>query len=217
MTVQLRHAVEFEIRRRPIGEQFPDDLKEVMTSLKTTAESLRATLEIQKSITGWQQNFNKTLESVFTNIALEHLRTVHPNNNFINVFEDCEISKKWSSPDFELDGLIYDEIDHIFYMIESKYFLTTDALGKTATTFANFVNFTRMKKPELQDRSKLATRWVRFFEGERSITRGRDGNEATVKVFLGFHACDSESLLDEAKSKSYMLIGPDGSHYKLLD
>ena len=85
-TVQLLHAIEFEIRRRPFDEQYP----EIWVPLKAaneTLERITAVQEEQKNrqteISGWHKHFDSNLENVFTDIALKYLLEKTPGNNFI--------------------------------------------------------------------------------------------------------------------------------------
>ena len=93
-----------------------------------------------KQMLGWQRN--RALEPVFGSIALEHLIEFKPRNIIVNVFQDRSISMKWTSPDFEIDGLIYDQSDRIFYVVESESHLTEDGTSKTVKTFEFFSRFT---------------------------------------------------------------------------
>ena len=74
----------------------------------------------QIEIFGWHRHFDGHLENVFTDIALKYLFEKTPDNVYNNIFGDNEISKSWKDPNFELDGLIYDEIANVFYMIEAQ-------------------------------------------------------------------------------------------------
>ena len=216
-TVQLLHAIEFEIRRRPFDEQYP----EIWVPLKAaneTLERITAVQEEQKNreteISGWHKHFDSNLENVFTDIALKYLRKKTPGNTFINIFDDNEITKSWTDPNFELDGLIYDETANIFYMIEAKFYLTESQLAKTEATLGNFCHFLQMNKPQSSNK-KSARRWNSFF-GELGYVKPHNAAKSTVTVFLGFHSSYSEHLITEAKSKGYMVISPNGAYYKVL-
>ena len=216
-TVQLLHAIAFEIRRRPFDEQYP----EIWVPLKAANETLERITTVQKAqndrqteISGWQKHFDSHLENVFTDIALKYLREKTPGNTFINIFDDNEITKSWTDPDFELDGLIYDETANIFYMIEAKFYLTESQLAKTEATFSNFCHFLQMSKPQSTNK-KSARRWNSFF-GELGYVKPHNAAKSAVTVFLGFHSSYSEHLITKAKSKGYMVIGPKGAYYKVL-
>jgi hypothetical protein len=125
-TIELMHAIEFEIRRRPLDEQYPEmwnPLKSANDTLRQLASVQMAYHDRQTEISGWQKHFDDHLESVFTNIALKYLREHNPGNTYVNVFEDGLISNSWKDPNFGLDGLIY--------MVEATFYLTESQLAKT--------------------------------------------------------------------------------------
>ena len=245
-TMELMHAIEFEIRRRPLQEQYPEmwePLKHANESLQHANETIRQIVSMQKEqqerltkitdiecaqieqkgrlveISGWQKHFDNHLEPVFTNLALNYLTKRNPKNKYCNVFEDGQISSQWKNPDFQLDGLIYDETDHIFYIVEAKFYLTESQLSKTVTTLDNFCHFVAMERPNANsdENRKASRRWDMFF-GDAGVVKAHIVQQPpTVSVFLGFHSSDSEYLLSMAREKSFMLMGPDGMHYKVLD
>ena len=218
-TVQLIHAIEFEIRRRPFDEQYP----EIWGPLKAANETLRRITTVQEEqknrqteIAGWQRHFDGHLENVFTDVALKYLREKTPYNIYRNIFGDNEISKSWKDPNFELDGLIYDETPNIFYMIGAKFYLTESQLAKTEATLSKLCQFLQINKPHPSDRK--SARRLNLFFGESGIVKQDPDNAAkpTVSVFLGVHSSCSEHLITEAKSKDYMVIRPDGTYYKVF-
>ena len=135
------------------------------------------------------------------------------------MFEDGQISSTWKNPDFELDGLIYDETDNIFYMVEDKFYLTESQLSKTEVTLGKFRNFVAMERPkaDTDETRKASRRWDMFFGDAGVVKAHLEQQPLTVSVFLGFHSSESESLLSLARDKGFMLMGPDGGHYKVLD
>ena len=223
--VELMHAVELEIRRRPLQEQYPElwePLKSANESLKNANETIQRIATLQETqqdrlseIRGWQNHFEKHLEPVFTNLALEYLRNNFPTNQYTNVFKDGSISNKWKDPDFELDGLIYDETANSFYMVESKYHLTHKQLSSTKNASRHFRDFVGSIRPDLRTARIAARRWDSFF-GESGVVDLSVKDNTTVHVFLGFHSRESESLISLAKEESYILIGPVGDCYKVL-
>ena len=82
-TVDMQ-AIEFEIRRRPFEEQYP----EIWGPLKHANETLDCIADSHKELSGWQNNFDKHLEPVFTNLALEYLRKHNLAHRYVNVFEN---------------------------------------------------------------------------------------------------------------------------------
>ena len=84
-TIELMLAIEFEIRRRPLDEQYP----EIWNPLKSANETLNRIATVQEAQNNRQQkHFDDHLESVFTNIALKYLREKNPHNTYVNVFEN---------------------------------------------------------------------------------------------------------------------------------
>jgi len=216
-TTDLLFAIELEIRRRPSREQYPEIWEPLVSAIKTldlTAKLQKETQDDFKQILGWQRNHDSYLEPVFTRIALEHLIEKKPRNIIINIFQDRSISKKWTSPDFEIDGLIYDQTDRIFYIVESKSHLTEDGISKAVTTFEKFRRFINEPMPSTTDRVKLR-RWKEFFDADSGIVVNKEG-EIMVSVFLGYHSIEDECLLTQAAAKQFTLVGPDGSHYRVM-
>jgi hypothetical protein len=215
-TTDLLLAIELEIRRRPSREQYPEIWEPLVSANKTLDRTVKLQEDTQddfRTILGWQRNHDSYLEPVFTSIALEHLKENKPGNVIINVFQDRSISKKWTSPDFEIDGLIYDETDRIFYIVESKSHLTEDGMSKTVTTVEKFRQFTNEPMPSKSNRVKLR-RWKDFFDKECGVVN-KEGDIA-VSVFLGYHSVQDEDLLTQAAERHFALIGPDGSHYRVM-
>ena len=104
-------------------------------------------------------------------------------------------------------------------MIESKGFLTDAQLAKTVSTYKLFCRFLGTDLPELTGDSQCHAqrrRWKVFFDKEDGIVR-TNKDATTVSVFLGFNSAESEYLIHQAKEKAFTLIGPDGSHYKVLE
>jgi hypothetical protein len=236
-TVDIMHAIEVDIRRRSFREQYPEvwepliqaneSLKHANETLKQTNATMNKIVSSQqkqdqslKDISGWQAHFDKHLESVFTNIALEYLRTTHPENEYLDVFQEEGICQNWPEPNaFELDGLIYDKTCQHFYMVESKYFLTDHAFKKTENTLEKFEQFLAMDKPQNSNDSrgrKLIRQWDDFFDTRRGFVKQKQ-EDIPVSVFLGFHSIQYHYLVSKAKAKNFILIGPQGSHYKMLE
>ena len=120
----------------------------LLPSIKAANETLRRITTVQEEqknhqteIAGWQRHFDGHLENVFTDVALKYLREKTPYNIYRNIFGDNEISKSWKDPNFELDGLIYDETPNIFYMIGAKFYLTESQLAKTEATLSKLCQF----------------------------------------------------------------------------
>ena len=188
-TADLLLAIELEIRMRPSRDQYPEILEPLTRAIDTLNLTLKLQKETQddfKQILGWQRNHDSYLVPVFTSIALEHLKENKPSNIIINVFQDHSISKRWTSPDFEIDGLIYDQTDSIFYIVESKSHLTEDGMSKALTTLEKFCQFTNEPMPSTADRVKLR-RWKMFFDADSGIIVNKEG-DIKVSVFLGYHS-----------------------------
>ena len=144
---------------------------------------------------------------------MKYLRERHPENIYVNVFEEYGIGKVWRDPDFELDGLIYDQTANIFYMVKAKYHLTQQQLSKTEETLRKFCEFVHMDQPDKSDR-KSRYRWNAFFGYEAVV---QTDVIPCVSVFLAFHESESDDLITAAKSKDFILIGPEGYLYKVLN
>ena len=57
------------------------------------------------------------------------------------MFEDSSITNIWLYPDFRIYGIIYDETDNIFYLIEYKKDLDTNGLSKVEEILEMFRGF----------------------------------------------------------------------------
>lgn len=171
-TIELMHAIEIEIRRRPLDEQYPElwnPLKSTHEALSQIANMQKAENDSQTQISCWQKHFDVHLEPLFTNIALQHLRQNNPDNGYINVFEDGQISKSWNDPNFKLDELIYDERANIFYTVKATFYLSESQLAKTEENSLKFRRFVKMDEPNhsynLQSarrRNLFSGTWVLF-------------------------------------------------------
>lgn len=217
-SVNLMTAIDLNIRRRPISEQFPE-LWEPLRRANESIERTNRTLEkmsdreyIQNdsisSIKGWQSNFDLHLEPVFTKIAFEYLRNQNQDNDYVNVFDTNEITKKWPPPNvFELDGLIYDQSDNILYMVESKFHLREGELTKACETRRKFELFLESNFLDVGDRKDAFNRrWSHFFNKEYGLIKVEA--RPSVKAFLGYHSSESKNVLDKARREKFQLIGP---------
>jgi hypothetical protein len=174
----------------------------------------------KKQSDGWQSNYNKHLETVFTNIAFEYLKN-KKNNEYVSVFQSAvNLRRNWEYPPhtFEIDGLIYDEAYNVLYMIESKYHLTENELSNAIETRDKLHSFLHCEKianandPQIRAFNRT---WLAFFDPENGIIRNRELTD--LKAFLGFHSIESDALLKDAEAKGFQLIGPDGKHYKVYE
>ena len=183
------------------------DLGEKMEKIEKRIAKLEKTL---KHITPlWRApHDNTTLEPLITRAAVDYLNTQFPYHFKIdNVFEEIGITNQWVDPYFCLDNLMYDKTDHVFYIVVSKYNLTAADWAAAVAAVDQFCEFLRMKRPEKNDRSHRALRWTYFFEGNNSLTRGKK-TVAAVRVFFGFFTCECKDILDEARSRGWILMGP---------
>ena len=95
-------------------------------------------------------------------------------------------------------------------MVEAKFYLTESQIAKTEETFDKFCASVQMNIPDPSLNLKSARRWDLFF-GELGIVKSCIAAKPTVSVFLGFHSCESKYIITLAKSKCFILIGPDGT------
>ena len=208
-TAELMYAIESEIRRRPLDDQFPE-FKRIREMQEYAEERRLAIEEHYGAIRGWQSNFEAHLQPVFTNIAMKHLRRRFPENEFSNIFREECVSNKWKKPeDFELDGLIYDKTDNILYMIEAKYCLTDDQLSSAKRTLRLFSNFLQTPRPS-EDRA-AGRQWDVYF-GSDGIVGTEKQSTLEVQAFLGFHSVESDAILAAAKDQ-FIVIEPNGLYY----
>ena len=210
-TIELMHAIESEIRRRPLHEQYPE------TEMWNPLKSVNAALDRMEARNGrqtkcWDAHFDGYLEYGFTDIALKYLRDKNPGNIYLDVIEECQLNR--SRRVFEVDGLIYDKTANIFYMIDANFYLTESQLAKTTENFTKFCDFVKMGQPDHSAR-KSRFHWNLLF-GYEGIVEPDIAAQSTVSVFLAFHESNSDDLITAAKSQNFLLIGPEGYLYKVL-
>lgn len=154
------------------------------------------------------------LKCAFTIIALKYLWEKNQDNVYVDMLEYSHLIPKWTDPDFELDGLIYDKTANIFYIVETKVNLTEAQVTKTEVTSKRFYDFV-MNEPTKTTSKIVARRWEYFF-GEDGVIKLDIGTKPTIFVFIAFHTSSSEIIIASAKSKGFMLIGPTESFYKVI-
>ena len=104
-------------------------------------------------------------------------------------------------------------------MVEDRFYLTESQLSKTNATVEKFRQFIEMDRPNsnTDETRKASRRWDMFF-GDAGVVKAHLVQQPpTVSVFLGFHSSESEYLLSLARDNGFVLMGPDGMHYKVLD
>lgn len=111
---------------------------------------------------------NNDLELNETILALEYLRKTNTKNKYKNVFQD-EVYESWTLiPDLVINGLIYDETENIFYIVESN---------KKEESLEKFSQFIRMEKPKSSlNNGKDGRIWNFFFDEESGIVIGNKEN-----------------------------------------
>lgn len=232
-TVDLMYAIQLETRSRSLQELYPEIWQPLISANKILEQTNKTLDQIATNnskheskvtaIQGWQRNYNKHLEPVFTDIAFEFLKQGAQNHQLMNIFkENTSIERKWTylpNYDFDLDGLIYDETNNILYMVESKIHLSVEELSKAETTWHKFRLFLQSEKPKIGLRESntriFCRQWDNFFSDEYGIVQNRQ--KTRIEAFLGFHTVDSHAILKDAKKKGFQLIGPDGKNYKVYD
>lgn len=144
-------------------------MEELNESLKRTNETLDRIIALQINL---KEQYPDIFKQNKTILALEYLRKTNPNNKYTSVFQD-EVYNKWiHPPDLVIYGLIYDETENIFYIVESN---------KTEETLEKFSQFIRMDKPPI--RHCELRRWSFFFDKECGIVSGNK-ERTTATIFL---------------------------------
>lgn len=87
-------------------------------------------------------------------------------------------------------GLIYDQSDRIFYIVESKSYLTEDGISKTVAKISPIY------------KRAHSVYYGHFFDADSDIVANKKG-EIAVSVFLGYHSIEDDFLLTEAAAKKF--------------
>ena len=194
--MSLLLAINFETRRRPLSEQYPE-LYEPLWRANETLDRI--------SIKN-----NGDFEVNFTDILFDCLKEMKPENVYINL--SSEVSKKLRYPpkyEFDIDGLIYDETDNILYMVESYVNLTPKELSRAVLTREKFEAFIRHSERTNSTVSADRTYdriWLSYF-GEFGVLTG-SRETIHVEAYIGFYSAESGDVLDEAAEMGLRLIGP---------
>ena len=214
-TLEILFAIERAIQCRPFQEQFPEVWDPLIRANLTLDRLTNSTSNIE----GWQAHYDKSLETVFSKVSLDYLQKQNPSFTYVDVFEFYDQKKNWIEPIFELDGLLYCENTNTFFIVESKFFLSSGELQKTKATISKFSTWLCSAKPERR-RDTMANyrKWMVFFEGDDRVVKGGRREDATVELFLGFHTCTEEGVLHLAtKTEGFHLIGPEDGYYAVLE
>ena len=125
-------------------------------------------------------------------LALEYLKKRKPENKILNIREE-NIVLIWTEPNYELDGLIYDQTENTFYVIVRENFSDDDIKRlKIEATLEEFRKFITYDKPICKKGSgrgscltcrRKIRMWLEFFDPECGcIIRENDKND--TKLFV---------------------------------
>ena len=117
-------------------------------------------------------------------LALEYLKKRKPENKILNVREE-NIVLRWTEPNYELDGLIYDESENTFYVIVKDNFSDDDEKRiKVEEYLVHFRNFIMGEKPSCHDCRRKIRKWSEFFDPVSGIIIRSDEKKVYTKIFV---------------------------------
>lgn len=112
---------------------------------------------------------------------LNYLCEKNPDNKYISVFYEYSVTRFWKYPSvFDLDGLIYDETENIFYIVEFYHTHTEERIEEAKEKVDKFRQFLQMKEP-LRSERKTWLRWDAFF-GELGVLAF--ANRTKTKIYI---------------------------------
>lgn len=190
-----------------------DTKTELMESLEKSQETVERLLEEMSRIRS-RKNNNKNYQEIITNISLKYLQYLHPDNEYLNIFEDGHILRYWDS--FALDGLIYDTTDNIFHVVIFKYRSGEDAIREIEETIEKFVNFVKQEKSHIMNDRRKLRQWCTYFDDESGLIERSKKDSVKISVFIGFDEVPSENVVSVATEKEYVIIEPFENDYRVI-